>query len=146
MNENKSMIEIAYEVLKDSNKALSFKALFDEVASTLGYDDGKKMSNIGLLYTDLTLDGRFVLKDGGLWELRERCSYADSHSDDISNAYNEMDDSSELDEEDKKEEKEYNAEISGESLDEEDSSSESSDSDDDNNKLSDDEASTLLGK
>ncbi len=147
--EKKSMIEVAYAIAKKGEKVYTFKELYDEVATILEMDDATKMRNIGVFYTQLTIDGHFVALGDNTWDLRERHTYEKSHDDSINEVYNEVEDDSGADEEDKLEEKEYNAEIEGKEIieSEEENDEESPDSEDvEVAKYTDEDVSTLIGK
>lgn len=143
------MIEVAYAIAKEGEKVYTFKELYDEVATILGMDDATKMRNIGVFYTQLTIDGHFVALGDNTWDLRERHTYEKSHDDSINEVYNEVEDDSGADEEDKLEEKEYNAEIEGkEIIDTEDEEEEDSTDPEEGEvtKYTDEDVSTLIGK
>lgn len=149
--DKKSMIEVAYDILKKEQTVYTFKKLYDEVAATLEMDEETKKRNIGEFYTQLTVDGHFVALGDNTWDLRERHTYEKSHDESINEVYNDVEDDSGADEEDKQEEKEYNAEIEGkEIVDDEESDDETSsdvDSDDGEQvKYTDEDVSTLIGK
>lgn len=85
---NKSLIDYAHEVLEASKEPLSFKELFDKAVSLSGLELSKeetrhKMSN---LYTQLSLDGRFIILTDNNWDLRSRHVYSQVHID-IDDAY-----------------------------------------------------------
>lgn len=76
MNNQKSMLETAYEALRDAGSGMSFKELYEKVVSTLGMSQEESDERIGDFYADITLDGRFTLvKDGAFWDLRSRHNY-----------------------------------------------------------------------
>jgi DNA-directed RNA polymerase subunit delta len=143
-----SMIDVAYELVKEGDKAYSFKELYDAVALSLEFDEGMKMKNIGEFYTELTVDGRFYGLGGNVWDLRERHNHTKTRDAALEEAYAEAADDSGADEEDKQEEKEYNAEIEGKSLADETEEESSGDEDDEgeHDKYTDEEVSTLIGK
>lgn len=66
------MIEIAYEILTNQKKALVFGDLWNEVSEVKGLTQTQKEDKIAQFYTDLSLDGRFLLLDGNMWDLRIR--------------------------------------------------------------------------
>jgi DNA-directed RNA polymerase subunit delta len=108
---NKSMVDVAYELLAASKKETSFADLYKAVVVELGMSEEEQKTRIGTFYTDLTLDGRFVaLTDNG-WDLRARHTYDKVHID-VNDVYSDVEEGDE-DEEDEEEEKEYNAEIEG---------------------------------
>lgn len=145
--EKKSMIDVAYEIVKEGQKVYSFKELYDEVAVTLDMADDLKMRNIGEFYTELTIDGRFVALGDNTWDLRERHTYEKSHDESINEVYNDVDDDSGADEEDKEEEKAYNAEIEGkEVIDDEQEETPETEDGSEAVKYSDEEMASLIGK
>lgn len=117
MKTEKSMIETAYEIMEASNTPIAFTAFYDKIGEALAMSPEEKNERIGDFYTDLTLDGRFVSLTDNTWDLRSRHTYDKVHID-VNDVYSQVEES-DADEEDKKEEKEYNAEIEGKTLEEE---------------------------
>ncbi len=117
MNNEKSMLEVAYEVVGASSKSLTFKELYDEVATKLAMNDDEKNDRIGNFYTQLTLDGKFVVLMDNTWDLRSRHTYDKVHID-MSEVYSDVN-TADDDQETKKETDDYNAEIEGKPLDDE---------------------------
>lgn len=144
METKKSMIDLAYEIASKSGEAHAFKDLYEEVALILEFNDEEKAKNIGQFYTELTLDGRFVNLGDNTWDLRVNHTYEKSHID-VNDVYTEVDEDTDADEEDKKEEKEYNALLEGDSLDEV-KETEGNEEDGDADKLNPEDVSTLIGK
>lgn len=106
----KSLVEFAYEVLSKHAKPMAFKSVFEQSikAAKLELDDSEVKAKMSKLYTSLTIDGRFVLLPGGVWDLRERHSFDVSHKniDDLI-----IDDESEEAEDDEEEKKLLNEEL-----------------------------------
>lgn len=100
----KSLIEHAYEVLSKHAKPMSFKNVFDQAAKAakLDLDDSELKNKMAKLYTELTVDGRFVSLPGGLWDLKERLSFEVSHKNIDDLIVDDESDESEDDEEEKK--------------------------------------------
>lgn len=146
MEQKKSMIDEAYAIVKGDPKVFTFKELYDLVALNLEMSDEQKMKNIGEFYTELTIDGRFVALGDNTWDLRERHTYEKSHDESINEVYNEVDDDSSLDDEDKQEEKEYNAEIEGKEIIDDEAEEAPAEQEDGSEavKYTDDELSTLI--
>ena len=117
MNNEKSMLEVAYDVIGASSKSLTFKELYDEVAAKLAMSDDEKNDRIGNFYTQLTLDGKFVVLMDNTWDLRARHTYEKVHID-MSEVYSDVN-TADDDQETKKETDDYNAEIEGKPLDDE---------------------------
>ncbi len=79
MKKNKSMRDCAYDELTTASRSLPFAELYALVANDLEMTEEEKAAHIGALYTDLTLDGRFVTLDGNVWDLRSRHTYDKVH-------------------------------------------------------------------
>lgn len=86
---NKSMMDVAYDVLKkayedNGNKSVPMK--FSDLLLAVGAEIGKEnpddlLKIASRFYTDLTLDGRFVIKENNTWVLREHEKFEDIHID-----------------------------------------------------------------
>ncbi len=117
MKKDKSMIEVAYEVLKErdslpvTERAIAFKELYAKVNGILEMTEEEISDKIGIFYSDLTFDGRFVeLAKNNLWDLRSNHTYSATHID-IKDVYSDIetkDDDQEEEEADKKEQAEAN--------------------------------------
>lgn len=72
--EKKSLLSAAYEVLLASDKPLQFKELFEKSAAICGLDLNatSTLSKMAPLYTQLSVDGRFAVFAGGMWDLKSR--------------------------------------------------------------------------
>ena len=72
--EKKSLLSAAYEVLLASDKPLQFKELFEKSATICGLDLNatSTLSKMAPLYTQLSVDGRFAVFAGGMWDLKSR--------------------------------------------------------------------------
>ena len=85
----KSLVNAAYDVLTKSyadagNKSIpcDFADLLKAVGQELGYETEEELLAIASrFYTDLTLDGRFVIKEGNTWVLREHELFENIHID-----------------------------------------------------------------
>jgi DNA-directed RNA polymerase subunit delta len=85
----KSLVNAAYDVLTkkyadDGNKSvpIEFPDLLVAVGQELGYETEEELLPIASrFYTDLTLDGRFVIKEGNTWVLREHELFENIHID-----------------------------------------------------------------
>ena len=80
---NKSLIDYAYEVLEASKEPIGFKSLFDKALelSKLELTDEEKRHKMSSLYTQLSLDGRFIILTDNNWDLRARHVYSQVHID-----------------------------------------------------------------
>ena len=105
----KSMIEVAYELLSKKQGPQKFNKFWNEVSDVLAMNEEEKDENISRFYTRLTLDERFVLLEDNTWDLRDRQSFDKVHID-MNDIYSEIEDEEkELEEE--KEEDDYDDEI-----------------------------------
>ena len=118
-NENRSLVDLAYEVRTDTYtkegkdfKPVSFGDLLRKVGTLRGItDENELIARASHFYTELTLDGRFVVRENNTWSLREHEKYADAHIDrNDAYSYDEYDEDE--DEEKKEEEKDYDSESS----------------------------------
>lgn len=135
---NKSMLDVAIEVITKEGHSMSFADLFAAVKNELGLTDEEASKRLGAFYTELTLDSHFVALTDNWWDLRVRHTYDKVHID-VADVYSDVDDNSSKDEEDLKEEQEYDAQISGGTI-----SDESSEEEDDEEKSSKDDVSDLI--
>lgn len=65
-----SLIEIAYEYLKNNKQAISFNELMSEIAEARELTDEQVRAIIAQFYTDLNIDGRFLTLGQNRWGLR----------------------------------------------------------------------------
>jgi DNA-directed RNA polymerase subunit delta len=65
-----SMIELAYEILKEEKITISYADLLKQVASLKGMKKDLVKKKIGYLYTNLNIDGRFVCLGDNMWGLK----------------------------------------------------------------------------
>ena len=78
----KSFLELAVEVIKESKEPLAFKELFDRTIAKAGLtlsesEQRRQMSN---LYTQLTFDGRLFSVDNK-WDLKDRHKFEQYYRD-----------------------------------------------------------------
>lgn len=104
--EDKSLIEIAFEVISKEKVQIDFKDLWEKVAKVKGLSEEEKADRVSQFYTNLLLDGRFVTLGENLWDLRERHKFDKVHID-MKDVYTDVESYSDEDEDDE-EEKEYN--------------------------------------
>lgn len=69
------VIDIAYNKLLNAKEGMSFKELWISVNDELGYDGKIASRKKSQFYTDLTLDGRFIMLENNIWNLKTRCKY-----------------------------------------------------------------------
>ena len=60
MDKNRSMVDVAYELMSKKKKAVNFYKLWQEVSEVKGFDEEEKNEKESLFYTNITLDGRFI--------------------------------------------------------------------------------------
>ena len=77
----KSMIEVAYEIVSTSEAPLSFQDLWKKVAYQQGFTPKQIEDNISRFYSQLGIDGRFVMLEENYWDLKSRHPYEKSHID-----------------------------------------------------------------
>lgn len=65
-----SLIEIAFELLRDRKEAIAFKEIMDELTNLLELSDEQVRAKIAQFYTDLNIDGRFLGLGDNRWGLR----------------------------------------------------------------------------
>ena len=78
---NKSLVDVAYDILSGHDKPIKFKDLYDEVAPEAGLLDDRKAALISNFFTNLSLDGRFVALKNNEWDLRSRQTFDKVHVD-----------------------------------------------------------------
>lgn len=105
MNE-KSLLEIAFELVSASKNPMNFKTLWSKVVKEKGLSEEEAAERVSQFYTNLLLDGRFVNLGDNSWDLRTRHTFDKVHID-MKDVYTDVE-SSEDDEEEAVEEKEYN--------------------------------------
>ncbi|MBE6124018.1 MAG: DNA-directed RNA polymerase subunit delta [Erysipelotrichaceae bacterium] len=103
----KSMIEVAYEIVSSSSSPLRFQDLWKKVVQEQGFTQKQIEDNISRFYSQLGIDGRFVMLEENYWDLKCRHPYEKSHID-MNEIYLAEDDEEEekiIDSEDNDEEK-----------------------------------------
>ncbi len=66
-----SLIEVAFEILKEKKQAVSFQDLVKEIASVQQVPAEKVQHKLSQFYTDLNVDGRFSTIGENRWGLKE---------------------------------------------------------------------------
>jgi len=106
MKNDKSMIETAYEFMKDHEGEATFASLYNAVASSLEMSEEEKEEHYGIFYTSLTLDGRFVALQDNTWDLRSRHTYDKVHIQ-MGDVYSDIAENTDAEVEDLEEAKEF---------------------------------------
>ena len=70
--ESYSYIELAKMILKEEKKSLNTPQIFKKICKLLELNDDDYSNQIGDYYTSLTTDKRFILLDGGNWDLKDK--------------------------------------------------------------------------
>jgi DNA-directed RNA polymerase subunit delta len=94
----KSMLDVACDLLQASGKPMTFFEMVDKVAKELGMSEDEKKSKMSQFYTNLSIDGRFVVLADNCWDLRDRVPFEQVHID-MNDAYNDKIDDDDDDEE-----------------------------------------------
>ena len=64
------LVELAHEVLQNSNETHYYRDLMGRIAELRGMDETEVTDAIARLYTDINVDGRFVCVGDNVWGLR----------------------------------------------------------------------------
>ena len=81
MDKNRSMVDVAYELMSKKKKAVNFYKLWQEVSEIKGFNAEEKEENESLFYTNITLDGRLITVGENRWDLRSRHKFDEVHID-----------------------------------------------------------------
>lgn len=65
-----SLIEIAYEILKNKKEPAAFNEIMNEVKKLVELTDEQVRAKISQFYTDMNIDGRFIGLGDNRWGLR----------------------------------------------------------------------------
>lgn len=66
------MAEASVVILEEAGKDLTFQELFQKVVEQLQLDEATATKRIAKMYSDLTLDKRFISLPENKWDLRKR--------------------------------------------------------------------------
>lgn len=79
MNEDQlqevAMVELAATILEEAKEPFEYHDLLKKVGNIKGYTEEDLMKRISNLYTDMSLDGRFVNMGNARWALRAWYTY-----------------------------------------------------------------------
>ena len=78
---NRSMTDVAYQLLSKKKNSVTFNKLWDEVSQIMGYSENVAERKIASFYTSMMLDNRFPSLGINNWALRSRPPYHDTHFD-----------------------------------------------------------------
>jgi DNA-directed RNA polymerase subunit delta len=65
-----SLVDLAYQILKSTNKPYHYRDLMAEIARLKGFTEEQVNEVIARLYTEINIDGRFVCIGGNVWGLK----------------------------------------------------------------------------
>lgn len=103
----KSLLDLAYDYLSNSDTAVTFQDMWKYVKETANLTDEEAAAKVSRLYTNLMLDGRFVTLGDNTWDLRVRHTFDKVHID-MKDVYSDVE-TSDDDLEDSEGEEEYNS-------------------------------------
>jgi len=64
--------DIALKILQESKKKMKINDLFKKVCDLLGLSEAEYMEKLPAFFDVLSTDGRFIMVDKGLWDLKSR--------------------------------------------------------------------------
>ena len=103
----KSLIEYAFECVNSSKEPIAFNDIWNYTKEQAGLSEEEANNKVARFYTNLLLDGRFVMLGDNFWDLRVRHTFDKVHID-MKDVYTEVEESDDVDLEEVEEEKEYN--------------------------------------
>ena len=103
---SKSLIELAYELVSQSESSVNFAKIWEYVKEQSGMSEEEAAKKAGQFFTNMMLDGRFVTLGENEWDLRSRHTFDKVHID-MRDVYSDVQ-TSDDDCEDDEEEQEYN--------------------------------------
>ncbi|MFD2368473.1 DNA-directed RNA polymerase subunit delta [Brevibacillus sp. GCM10020057] len=65
-----ALVDIAYEILRETNRTYNFRELMDELAKLRNMTHEQTMAIIAQVYTEINIDGRFVCLGDNVWGLK----------------------------------------------------------------------------
>ncbi|WP_018133024.1 DNA-directed RNA polymerase subunit delta [Effusibacillus pohliae] len=65
-----ALVDLAYEILREVNKPLHYRDLMQEVANLRGMSEEDIQAVLGMLYTEINIDGRFLCIGNNTWGLK----------------------------------------------------------------------------
>lgn len=66
------MIDVAYEMLDEKGNEAVFPEIWSRVCKDLEFTEAQMDDNIAQLFSDLSLDDRFININGKQWDLKKR--------------------------------------------------------------------------
>ncbi|BCJ87641.1 DNA-directed RNA polymerase subunit delta [Effusibacillus dendaii] len=65
-----SLVDLAYAILKETNKPLHYREIMQEVAKYRQMSEEEIKASIAILYTEVNVDGRFLCLGDNSWGLK----------------------------------------------------------------------------
>lgn len=65
-----AMVDIAYEILRETNRPYNFRELMNEIAKLRNLTEEQLMAVIAQVYTEVNIDGRYVCIGENTWGLK----------------------------------------------------------------------------
>lgn len=97
---SKSMLDVAYDYFVSQNDVVHFGDVWDYVKQQLSLSEEEANKKLAKFYTNLLIDGRFVILSDDLWDLKSKHTFDEVHRD-MGDVYSiEEDNESDLDDED----------------------------------------------
>ncbi len=81
MSDNKSLVEVAVELMKSKRGAKKLSEIVKEVATIKGFSLDEFNLRVGAFLTDLAASGKFVYLGNNIWDLKERQPFKMSEYD-----------------------------------------------------------------
>lgn len=94
-----SYTDLTYIILKDNKKPMNTADLFKKICELLDFGEDEFNAKIGDYYTSLTIDKRFYMLDGALWDLSEKHKVELQIDDDEEISEDEIDSEEEVEDE-----------------------------------------------
>jgi DNA-directed RNA polymerase subunit delta len=69
---NMSIMELAYQILQEEDKAMSFIELYDRICAEKEISDEEKAENISQIYTDFITSAKFIYVGDDEWDIKGR--------------------------------------------------------------------------
>lgn len=77
----KSMLDIAFDYFNQKNDVVRFNEVWEHVKKELNLSDEEANKKIAKFYTNLSIDGRFVILSDDIWDLKSNHSFDEVHRD-----------------------------------------------------------------
>ena len=112
MKYNESMLDAAVAVLEANEGSMAFLPMWKKICERLEISEEEAAGLVGRFYTDLSFFGKIVMLKDKSWDLRERHKMEEYHVS-AASAYLDVEESSDRDQTDIQEDKEYDQSVLG---------------------------------